>query len=255
MAISPHLVADQFSLGLVLYELAAGKRAFQRGSAAETMSAIIRDEAEPLPSALPAPFRWIVERLLLERTGRDATIPHATSIANFARCAIGYRKPCSRRPPRPRTRSLPRPSGESLSLPGCVVLRCCIGGAAHPAAPADLSAYKFTPISRSEPPSGPPPGRPTERSSLIHRMSTVSTRYSPGRRERGRCATSFRRSVPFAFWSSDGATIYYASRGDLWAVPHPAALLSCSCRRSRPRRSIPMGRRSRFSGRAKPGPV
>ena len=56
--------SDQFSLGLVLYELAAGKKAFQRGSAAETMVAIIREDAEPLPSSVPAPFRWIVERLL-----------------------------------------------------------------------------------------------------------------------------------------------------------------------------------------------
>ncbi len=56
--------SDQFSLGLVLYELAAGKRAFRRDSAAETMTAIIREEAEPLPDALPAQFRWVVERLL-----------------------------------------------------------------------------------------------------------------------------------------------------------------------------------------------
>ena len=56
--------SDQFSLGLVLYELAAGKRAFQRGSAAEIMTAIIREDAEPLPAIAPAPFRWIVERLL-----------------------------------------------------------------------------------------------------------------------------------------------------------------------------------------------
>ena len=56
--------SDQFSLGLVLYELAAGKRAFQRGSAVETMTAIIREDAEPLPVSVPAPLRWIVERLL-----------------------------------------------------------------------------------------------------------------------------------------------------------------------------------------------
>ena len=56
--------SDQFSFGLVLYELATGKRAFQRGSAPETMTAIIREDAEPLPDRVPAPLRWIVERLL-----------------------------------------------------------------------------------------------------------------------------------------------------------------------------------------------
>jgi len=56
--------SDQFSFGLVLYELAAGKRAFTRASAAETMTAIIREEAEPLPASVPTALRWVIERLL-----------------------------------------------------------------------------------------------------------------------------------------------------------------------------------------------
>ena len=59
--------SDQFSLGSILYELSTGKRAFQRGTTAETLTAIIREEPEPLgainPRA-PAPLRWIVERCL-----------------------------------------------------------------------------------------------------------------------------------------------------------------------------------------------
>jgi Tol biopolymer transport system component/tRNA A-37 threonylcarbamoyl transferase component Bud32 len=56
--------SDQFSFGLIAYELAAGRRAFARASAAETMTAIIREDAEPLPSSVPAPLRWVVERCL-----------------------------------------------------------------------------------------------------------------------------------------------------------------------------------------------
>ena len=56
--------SDQFSFGLILYELATGKRAFRREIAAETMAAIIRDEPEPLPSNVPAPVRWTIERCL-----------------------------------------------------------------------------------------------------------------------------------------------------------------------------------------------
>jgi serine/threonine protein kinase len=59
--------SDQFSLGSILYEMAAGRRAFSRDSAPETLTAIIRAEPEPL-SALapltPAPLRWVVERCL-----------------------------------------------------------------------------------------------------------------------------------------------------------------------------------------------
>jgi hypothetical protein len=56
--------SDQFSFGLILYELATGKRPFRRESAAETMTAIIREEAEPLPPSVPAPVRWTIERCL-----------------------------------------------------------------------------------------------------------------------------------------------------------------------------------------------
>ena len=56
--------SDQFSLGLVLHELATGQRTFQRDSGAETLSAVIRDDAAPLPGHIPAPLRWVVERCL-----------------------------------------------------------------------------------------------------------------------------------------------------------------------------------------------
>ena len=47
--------------------MATGKRAFQRGTSAETLTAIIREDIEPVErvnAAVPAPFRWIVERCL-----------------------------------------------------------------------------------------------------------------------------------------------------------------------------------------------
>ncbi len=59
--------SDQFSLGSILYEVATGQRPFQRKTAAETMSAIIREEPEPIGKVrpeVPPPLRWIVERCL-----------------------------------------------------------------------------------------------------------------------------------------------------------------------------------------------
>jgi eukaryotic-like serine/threonine-protein kinase len=59
--------SDQFSLGSILYEMATGKRAFTRDSAPETLTAIIRDEPEPigrLAPLSPAPLSWVVERCL-----------------------------------------------------------------------------------------------------------------------------------------------------------------------------------------------
>ena len=59
--------SDQFSLGIVLYEMLTGKRPFGGASAAETLAAIIRDEPElvtRLDPKLPALLGWIVQRCL-----------------------------------------------------------------------------------------------------------------------------------------------------------------------------------------------
>jgi Tol biopolymer transport system component len=58
--------SDQFSFGLVLYELLSGRRPFQRATTVETLSAIIRDDPAPLELSDPAlaPVGWIVERCL-----------------------------------------------------------------------------------------------------------------------------------------------------------------------------------------------
>lgn len=59
--------SDHFSFGLVLYELLTGKRAFQRKTAAETMVAILREQAEPIGARnrqAPAPLCWAIERCL-----------------------------------------------------------------------------------------------------------------------------------------------------------------------------------------------
>ncbi len=59
--------SDQFSLGTILYELATGRRAFQRDTSAETIVAVMREEPEPiakLNARVPAPLRWIIDRCL-----------------------------------------------------------------------------------------------------------------------------------------------------------------------------------------------
>ncbi|HSD71514.1 MAG TPA: protein kinase [Thermoanaerobaculia bacterium] len=59
--------SDQFSLGSILYEIATGQKPFQRKTAAETMSAIIREDPEPIGKVrpeVPPPLRWIIERCL-----------------------------------------------------------------------------------------------------------------------------------------------------------------------------------------------
>ncbi len=59
--------SDQFSFGSILYEMATGKRAFQRATTVDTLSAILHEEPEAigqLNREVPPPCRWIVDRCL-----------------------------------------------------------------------------------------------------------------------------------------------------------------------------------------------
>jgi serine/threonine protein kinase len=63
-------VSDIFSLGCVLYEMVAGRRAFARSTSAETLAAILRDSSPRLPpSGVPPEFGRILERCLEKNPG------------------------------------------------------------------------------------------------------------------------------------------------------------------------------------------
>ncbi len=67
------LRSDLFSSGAVLYELVSGRRAFRRDSAADTMSAILRDEPPPLSASdppVPDALADVVRRCLEKEPAR-----------------------------------------------------------------------------------------------------------------------------------------------------------------------------------------
>jgi eukaryotic-like serine/threonine-protein kinase len=61
--------SDQFSFGLILYEMASGQPAFQRGEPVQTMSAILTEEPPPIERNVPAPLRWTIGRCLAKDPG------------------------------------------------------------------------------------------------------------------------------------------------------------------------------------------
>jgi eukaryotic-like serine/threonine-protein kinase len=71
--------SDQFSLGLLLYEMLTGVRPFQRSNTVETLHAIMRD---PLPqigqfnSALPEALVWTLNRLLAKEPAERYASTH-----------------------------------------------------------------------------------------------------------------------------------------------------------------------------------
>ncbi len=65
--------ADQFAFGLLLYEMVTGRRPFLRKTVAETLVAILREEAEPtfgLRRDSPAPLCWAIDRCLAKNPSR-----------------------------------------------------------------------------------------------------------------------------------------------------------------------------------------
>jgi len=89
--------SDQFSFGLVLYEMVTGKCAFHRSTAAEILVAIMREQAEPVaaqnPDA-PAPLCWAIERCL----AKDPDKRYATT-RDLARELAAIRDRFSENPP------------------------------------------------------------------------------------------------------------------------------------------------------------
>jgi eukaryotic-like serine/threonine-protein kinase len=218
--------SDQFSLGLVLYELAAGKRAFQRRSAVETMTAIIREDADPLPGSVPAPLRWIIERLLLKepaerydstrdlyrelRQLRDRLSEAASASAIPAVAATPVRAGWRTR------RAL-----LGIGLAAALLLGAGLAALLIRRAPPDLSAYKFTRIARDEStetsPAWSPDGKSIAYLASIHGVYQVFTKAPTGWDTSQLTHAAVDCLDPF--WSKDGTSIYYGTPGGaLWSI-------------------------------------
>src|SRR5699024_10862074 len=123
--------SDQFSLGVVLYEMLAGRRPFVAATLPETLTAIIREEPEPLEKlapAVPAPVSWIVERCLAKAPGEryDSTRDLARDLDSCRILLSAASSEVHHEPgpvlPAPRRRRLPVAVAAGLVL--LVVLAC-----------------------------------------------------------------------------------------------------------------------------------
>jgi eukaryotic-like serine/threonine-protein kinase len=199
--------SDQFSLGLILYELAAGRRAFQRPSAAETMAAIIRDEAEPLPASLPAPIRWTVERLI----AKDPEDRYTSSKDLFAELR-GTRMRLSEvsavaKEMAPRANRAGR-----VALAGAgVVASAAFALLLFAARNQNTAPYRFTPLAATTASETLPAWSPDGRSIAYYETGN-GNRLMVKSVDRGTAAVPL-TAVPFLSilsWSADGERIYYS---------------------------------------------
>jgi tRNA A-37 threonylcarbamoyl transferase component Bud32 len=124
--------SDVFSLGVVLYELASGARAFEGATAMDTIAAILKDEPRPLrnvaPSVPPA-LAALVHRCL----ARDpAARPTATELADALAAPM--------RAPRRSRRGLAIALGVAAIAAGAIALYVASRGSEPDATPAAVPA-------------------------------------------------------------------------------------------------------------------
>jgi len=205
--------SDQFSFGSILYEMATGQRAFQKKTAVETLSAIIRDEPQPIAAVnpqAPAPLRWIVERCLTkEPENRYAS---TRDLARDLKQTLDHLSESSVEAPavaRPKKSARPWWVLGLAALIGVVVADVVRRGAAPPAKPpATLKRLTFAPGLEDEP-SFSPDGKFVAYTTDEHgNLDVVVQPLGGGEPIR---IASTEADEAEAAWSPDGSRIAYVS--------------------------------------------
>ena len=219
---------DQFSFGLILFEMAAGRLAFGRDTAAATLNAIINDEPDvsALDARMPPPFRWIVERCLNkdpeERYGVTADLHRdlKTLRDRFGELVA----PQSLRS-KPTRVAFWKKGVLATALAAAFVAGAILSSftAAEPQE-TNADALKLTPLT-TDPgyegfPAWSPDGQTIAYVAAVDDTLQVFTRRlsSPGSAQ----ITHAPYDCRYPFWSHDGKRIYYASlareRESIWSV-------------------------------------
>jgi len=220
---------DQFSFGLTLYELLAGRRAFQAETAPQTLAAILEDEPEPLGKLnprVPAPLRWVIERCLAKepRQRYDSTTDLARELRTLRDRFVELTSPADPALPQPR----PRRRAPALLALGVAGVASVTLAAAAMRVLADtgigLERYHFTPFATDagyqSSPAWSPDGKTLAYVAAVDGVLQVFTKAveSPLRSQVTRAGFDCRD----VFWSPDGTRLYYISlareRDGLWSI-------------------------------------
>lgn len=213
--------SDQFSFGLVLYKMASGKQAFRRPSAAETMTAIIREDAEPLPASVPAPLRWVIERLLAKEPAerydstrdlyrelkqiRERVTQGASAITATSTVVVQGKT---------RHRLL-----LAAGAVACLAVGFVVAFLLRPRSGPNLSQYRFKRLapgqSEERDPAWSPDGNSIVYRARVHGVQQIFIRVV-GSNDAAQLTRASSDCLPF--WSPDGESIYYVVDHNLWAV-------------------------------------
>jgi eukaryotic-like serine/threonine-protein kinase len=212
--------SDIFSFGAVLYEMATGRRAFQRDTPAETMTAILREEP-PEVSGTGRPMAPAVDRIIrhcLEKKP-EQRFQSASDIAFDLHSAADFSVPTAAsapgQTPRRRRHFL---TGAALVLAGGV-LGAAIMRSTRPAAPEPVRVRPLTFSGHDGEPSASPDGRLIAFTSTRDGVSRIWIKQLSG----GEAPLTSGPDAKPRF-SPDGASVLFlrsaegASRTDAWRV-------------------------------------
>ena len=203
--------SDQFSFGLLLYEMATGTRAFSRETPVQTLTAIIEDEPRPIGEANPKTpllLRWIVDRLLA-KDPRQRYVATADLARDLRTLRDRLNETSTSRPTVEPLPAINRRWPLGVAAMVCVVIAVAVtdllAGPATPAAP------RFTPLASDTRyqgmPAWSPDGKTVAYVAQAGGLRPIFTRS---------LASSLRAQITHAkidyrdpFWAHDGSRIYY----------------------------------------------
>lgn len=211
---------DQFSFGLVLYEMLAGKPAFARSSAVSTMAAITDEPTPPLTElnpAVPPPLRWCVERCLAKdrderyvSTG-DLQRELQTVRSHLEEMSSARLQALPAKPHAHRRRIMPVLLGIAGLIAGAIATQVYL----VPPSAVDFAKYRLEPLASSAPRAGSPAwsrdGKSLVYTAEVNGIKQVFVRNfgSPTAAQITNSATDC--SSPF--WSTDDSMVFYLGPG------------------------------------------